>query len=127
MTKDAFFHLENEEFAGYMQNAISSHHTWLDNLKKMVNTKELIPLQLDSSKCGFGHFYHAITPDIPDILPIWNALGPKHQKFHKYGASVINAINSGRYTEAEQIYREAETYSRSLIADMNKILQVVGG
>ena len=127
MSHDAFYHLENAEFAQYMRSAISSHNTWLNNLKKMVYSQQVSPLQLDSAKCGFGHFYHAITPDIPDILPIWNALGPKHQKFHKYGASVINAINSGRYTEAEQIYREAETYSRSLIADMNKILQVVGG
>lgn len=125
MTKDAFYHLENEEFAQYMRSAISSHNTWLGNLKKMVQAQKVMPLQLDSSKCGFGHFYYAMTPDIPDILPIWQGLGAKHQKFHKYGASVINAINSGRYSEAEQICREAETYSRDLIADMNRILQSV--
>lgn len=125
MTKDAFYHLENEEFAQYMRSAISSHNTWLGNLKKMVQAQKVMPLQLDSSKCGFGHFYYAMTPDIPEILPIWQGLGAKHQKFHKYGASVINAINSGRYMEAEQICREAETYSRDLIADMNRILQSV--
>lgn len=126
MSHDAFYHLENAEFAQYMQSAISSHHAWLGNLKKMVYSRQVTPLQLDSSKCGFGHFYYAMTPDNPDILAIWKGLGPKHQKFHKYGASVINAISSGKYTEAEQIYREAETYSRSLIADMNRILQITG-
>ena len=55
MTQDAFFHLENKEFAQYMQNAVSSHQTWLANLRKMVDTQSVIPLQLDSSKCGFGH------------------------------------------------------------------------
>ena len=125
MSKDAFYHLENEEFAQYMRSAITSHNTWLGNLKKMVFAQKVMPLQLDSSKCGFGHFYHAMTPDIPDIVPIWKGLGPKHQKFHKYGASVINALNNGRYTEAEQIYREAETYSKDLIADMNRILNAV--
>ena len=125
MSKDAFYHLENEEFAQYMRSAITSHNTWLGNLKKMVFAQKVMPLQLDSSKCGFGHFYYAITPDIPDIRPIWEGLGPKHQKFHKYGASVINALNNGRYTEAEQIYREAETYSKDLIADMNRILNAV--
>ncbi len=124
MTKDAFFHLENREFAQYMRNAISAHHTWLDNLKKMVNTQTIIPLQLDSSKCGFGHFYYAMTPDIPGVLPIWEALGAKHQKFHKYGASVINAINSGRHSEAEQVYWQAENYSRELLSDMERILQI---
>lgn len=123
MTKDAFFHLENEEFAEYMQSAISSHHTWLDNLQKMVKTREIIPLQLDSSKCGFGHFYYAMTPDIPGVLPIWEGLGNKHRKFHTYGIAVINALNNRDYAEAERVYWEAENYSRELIADMEKILQ----
>ena len=124
MTKDAFFHLKNQEFAQYMTQAISSHHTWLGNLKKMIDTQSVIPLQLDSSKCGFGHFYYAMTPDIPGVLPLWEGLGPKHQKFHKYGASVINAIQKGDYSGATKIYWEAENYSRELISDMEKILQL---
>ena len=124
MTKDAFFHLENAEFGEYMQSAISSHHTWLGNLQKMVKTREVIPLQLDSSKCGFGHFYYAITPDIPNVLPIWEGLGNKHRKFHTYGMAVINALNNGDYAESERVYWEAENYSRELIADMEKILQL---
>lgn len=124
MTKDAFFHLKNQEFAQYMTQAISSHHTWLGNLKKMIDTQSVIPLQLDSSKCGFGHFYYAMTPNIPGVLPLWEGLGPKHQKFHKYGASVINAILKGDYSGATKIYWEAENYSRELIADMEKILQL---
>ena len=109
-----------------MNNAITSHHTWLGNLKKMVTERTITPLQLDSSKCGFGHFYYAMTPSIPDVLPIWEGLGAKHKRFHTYGASVMNAIERGSYQEAEQIYREAENYSKGLIADMEKILQLSG-
>lgn len=127
MTKDAFYHLKNQEFAQYMRSAISSHNTWLGNLKKMVFAQKIMPLQLDSSKCGFGHFYYAMTPDIPDIQHLWEGLGPKHQKFHKYGESVIRAINSGKSSEAEQIYREAEAYSKGLISDMERILQIAKG
>ena len=122
MTADAFFHLENAEFAQYMKTAISSHHTWLSNLKKMVDERTIIPLQLDSSKCGFGHFYYAMTPDIPGVLPIWEGLEAKHRKFHTYGQSVINALNRADYMEASRIYVEAENYSRDLISDMENIL-----
>ena len=123
MTKDAFYHLKTQEFAEYMENAISSHHAWLNNLKKMVKTREITPLQLDSTKCGFGHFYYAMTPNIPGVLPIWDSLGAKHKKFHKYGSDVMEAIRRQAFMDAEQIYREVELYSRELIADMERILQ----
>ncbi|MCX4269933.1 MAG: methyl-accepting chemotaxis protein [Lachnospiraceae bacterium] len=124
MTTDAFFHLENSEFAQYVSNAISAHQTWLNHLKRMIVEQTILPLQLDSSKCGFGHFYYALTPSIPAVLPIWNELGTKHKRFHKYGSEVIYALNNNDYRKAEQIYQEAEAYSRELISDLQKILQL---
>ena len=81
-----------------------------------------MPLQLDSSKCGFGHFYYSMTPKIPEVLPIWDALGEKHKTFHQFGASVIRALNAGNYTDAQRIYGKAEQYSKQLIADLERIL-----
>ncbi len=127
MTDDAFFHLENSEFAQYVNNAINAHHMWLENLKRMVDDRTVIPLQLDSSKCGFGHFYYAMSPKIPGVKPIWEGLGPKHKKFHEYGGSVIQAIKNGDYASAERIYREAENYSRELISDMQRMVEIAKG
>lgn len=121
MTEDAFFHLERSEFAQYMKNAISAHQTWLNNLKNMVKERTIQPLQLDSSKCGFGHFYYSLMPDIPEVLPIWNKLGAKHKQFHKYGGDVINALQYGDYAKAEQIYQEVSEFSKDLISDMKTI------
>lgn len=125
MTEDAFFHLENKEFAQYVSSAISAHKTWLNNLKKMVDSKKITPLQLDASKCGFGHFYYSLTPtSIPSVLPIWNGLGEKHKRFHKFGDEVIQALNSGNYLKAEQTYLEAEEYSKILLSDLNHMLEI---
>ncbi len=121
MTKDPFYHLENAEFAQYVKNAISAHRTWLATLQKMTNAREVTPLQLDSQKCGFGHFYYALTPQIPGVLPLWEALGDKHRRFHQFGADVIQALNSGSYARAEQICRDAENYSRGLLDDLQQI------
>ncbi len=124
MTDDAFFHLENREFAKHVGNAITAHHNWLNNLRKMIDKREVTPLQLDASKCGFGHFYYAMTPKIPEILPIWNGIGEKHKRFHSYGAGVIRALQDQDFGRAEQIYREAESYSGQLIADLEKMRQI---
>ncbi len=125
MTKDAFFRLENAEFAKQVNNAVTAHQTWLKNLEKMVRSRSIIPLQLDSAKCGFGHFYYAITPQVPEVLPIWEGLGAKHQRFHKFGGEVMAAINHEDYAKAEQIYWEAEVYSRELISDLQRIIQIL--
>ncbi|MCI8900873.1 MAG: hypothetical protein HFH76_09645 [Lachnospiraceae bacterium] len=124
MAKDAFYRIENREFIQYMTTAISSHQTWLENLRKIVDSQNVIPLQLDSSKCGFGHFYYAVTPDIPGVRPIWEDLGAKHQKFHTYGQTVIDAIRNREYGRARQTYNEAANYSSELIADMQKIIDL---
>ena len=123
LSEDAFYHLENSEFAKYVRDAITAHQTWLGNLRNMVETRTVTPLQLDSSRCGFGHFYYSMKPRIPTILPIWDALEIKHRRFHKFGSSVIQALNNGAYDEAEQVYREAAEYSKELIADLQQILQ----
>lgn len=124
MAEDAFYHLERQEFAQYMSNAINAHRVWLSNLRKMVSGREIIPLQLDSSKCGFGHFYYAMKPAIPGIEAVWEGLGPKHQRFHQFGGEVIRALQDGDYMKAENIYQNAETYSTELIRDMETIKQL---
>lgn len=124
MTEDAFYHLKNNEFSQYISNAISAHHAWLDNLRKMVNEQKVLPLQTDPSKCGFGHFYYAMSPLMPEIIPIWNGLEAKHKKFHQYGESVIKAITDEDYNRAAQIYQETENYSKGLISDMERIQRI---
>lgn len=126
MAKDPFFHLKNEEFASYVRNAISAHKTWIGNLEKMVMERVIVPLQLDATKCGFGHFYYAMAPDVPEAREIWDALGDKHQRFHKFGSEVIQSLFDGNYQKAEQLCGEARDYSRELITDMEQILQIMG-
>lgn len=125
MAEDPFFHLKNEEFSSYVRSAITAHQTWIGNLEKMVMEHVIVPLQLDSSKCGFGHFYYAMAPSTPEAQEIWDNLGEKHQRFHGFGKEAIQALFDEDYAKAEQICQEARDYSRDLIADMEKILQIM--
>ena len=125
MTKDPFYDLTNAEFAKYVESAITAHGAWLGKLKDMVDSRTILPLQKDSSKCGFGHFYYAITPKNPELLAIWKPMEEKHKKFHNFGSDAIKAIFNEDYSRAEAIYREAEKYSEDLISDMKNLLKVL--
>ena len=121
MSKDAFFQMEPQEFAKYITKAIDAHKGWLASLKRMVDERTVMPLQLDATRCGFGHFYYAMTPESSDMLPIWMPLGEKHKKFHSFGSDAIKALFAEDYDRASEIYREAEQYSKELISDLEKI------
>lgn len=124
MSQDPFFGLEKKEFAKYINNALDAHKTWLGTLKRMVDTQTVLPIQLDSNRCGFGHFYHAMMPVDPEIRVIWNEVGDKHKRFHDYGSSVVKALFEEDYASAKKIYNEAENYSKELLADLQKMKQI---
>lgn len=124
MTDDAFFRMEYKEFMGYMDRAIAAHQAWLANLKKMVDTRDFVPLQFDAAKCGFGHFYYSMTPKTPEIREIWLLLDEKHKKFHNYGKEVKQCILQEDFAGAERFYKDAEQYSRELIGDFQKMKNI---
>ena len=124
MTDDRFFRMEYEEFAGYMDRAIVAHQAWLSNLSKMVEERQVLPLQLNAAKCGFGHFYYSMTPKTPEINAIWKTVETKHKKLHGYGNLVIDALMSNDYTEAKKNCDEALEYSTELIADLEEMKEI---
>ena len=123
--QDAFMSLKKQEYLGYIENAITAHEKWLENLKQMVESRSIAPLQLDASKCGFGHFYYAMPPYIPEIAELWKGLEEKHKNFHACGAQVREALLEQDYETAEKVCAEAEEYSKDLLADLTQIKKVI--
>lgn len=125
MTDDAYYMLECREFGKYIENAITTHKGWVESLEHMVKEHVVTPLQLDSSKCGFGHFYYAITPKNAQVKKIWDEIEKKHKKLHGYGSEVIKALFQEDYTSAEKSCREAVEFSKELILELEKIKKIV--
>ena len=124
MTDDAFFRMEYKEFAGYMDRAIAAHKAWVTNLSNMVKEKEVLPIQLNAAKCGFGHFYYSMTPKTPELNKIWIMVEEKHKKLHGYGNHVIKALMAENYMEAEKNCEEAISFSKVLIADLEEMKKI---
>ena len=127
MAKDAFYRLEDQNFAGYIEKAIAAHKNWLANLERIVKERTILPLQVNDRKCGFGHFYYAVEPDRQEIMELWKELGEKHKRFHAYGKQVIDALFDGDYSRAENVCREAKQYSATLISDLEQIKKMSQG
>lgn len=125
MSKDAFYRLEDHNFAEYIEKAIIAHKNWLGNLERIVRERTILPLQVNEKKCGFGHFYYAIDPTNPKVMEIWKELGEKHKKFHTYGKQVIDALFDADYSKAENIYQEAKQYSEILIGELERVKKLI--
>ena len=124
MTDDRFFRMEYKEFAGYMDRAIVAHQAWLSNLSNMVEEGTVLPIQLNSAKCGFGHFYYSMTPKTPEINVIWKNVEEKHKKLHGYGNHVIQALMNNDYSEAKKQCNDALEFSKVLIADLEEMKEI---
>ena len=127
MSRDAFYRMDNAVFDTYVQKAMEAHRAWLETLNTMVTEKNVLPLQFDDTKCGFGHFYHSMHPGNPAIAPVWNALAEKHRRFHGYGKEVQQALFDENAERAEEIYQEAEKCSNELQNDFASILNISAG
>lgn len=125
MTEDPFYHLEYTEVKTYIEYAIAMHEYWLGKLKETVEAREILPLQLDPKKCGFGHFYYAVSPPTNELAAVWVPLEEKHRKLHGYGNQVHQALFDEDYQKAQSIYREAESYSKELLGDLRKLISLL--
>ena len=89
----------------------------------MAENMEVLPIQTDSHKCAFGHFYHALNIDNPEIITKWKKIDELHHKVHSNGDIVIQKIKAGDRAGAMNVYNETEKVSmelRALLADVQK-------
>lgn len=117
--------IKNEELMNAIKNAKSAHMAWVEKLKKMVADMKTVPLQTNSQKCAFGHFYQAIQVKNPMISDSWKQIAGIHHTVHNTGIKVIDAVRQGKKEEAQRLcVQEVET-SKQLIALLDSILEKI--
>lgn len=124
LTLDNFYTVPNEIFIELMDNAIDKHKAWVNNLKYIVENMEILPLQTDHHKCGFGHFYYSLKPKHENITGLWSQVEEYHARFHKIGDNVFERIDNGEKREAELLLREAEELSSILIETFSNMISI---
>ena len=125
MLKGGIHALTNKKFLEYVAVAKEKHQTWLTDLKKMVTTMSVEPIQTDGKKCAFGHFYHAVTVDHPSIKKEWDEIDIHHNQFHSEGTSAIEAIRRRDSAGAEAAYLAAESHSKKIFSLFDAVSRTV--
>ena len=117
----------NTELQDVISKAKESHIQWLADLYKMINNMQVYPLQTDSNKCAFGHFYNSFEVDHPEIASDWSSIDSIHHQFHTLGDQVIDAIKRNDKEAADRLRIEAVAISKELIRILDLIYSKLNG
>lgn len=121
MSEDPYYALNREELSSYLDAAISAHRGWISRLKTIVDTKEIVPFQLDGNKCHFGHFYNSIVPPIPELKTMWLRIGESHRLLHQSGAEILECVFNNDIAKANQCLEESVKKSEELITSLEEL------
>ncbi len=111
----------NKELQLVLDKARESHVKWVEGLKRIVTEMRVYPLQTNSKKCAFGHFYHAIRLDHASILEDWKQIDLIHSQFHGMGDKVLEAVKSNDEVTARKHYDEAVELSGKMLNILSKV------
>lgn len=114
--------ITNADLTKNLLKAKEAHGNWMKNLKRIVDDMKSYPIQTDSKRCAFGHFYHSITINHPDIIKEWQAIDGVHHELHTMGVKVIDAISNKNLTLANKLYLEAYELSKKVFIHMDNII-----
>lgn len=111
----------NEELLEVIKKAREAHRKWLEGLKKILVEMRSYPLQTNSRKCAFGHFYHAIKINHPEIIEEWRKIDAIHHEFHNMGDKVISAVKRNQKNEAHDFYNKALDLSKQMLTVLEEV------
>lgn len=117
--------ITNGDLLASLLKAREAHGKWMKNLRRIVDEMRTYPIQTNSKRCAFGHFYHSLNIKHPEIADEWTAIDKVHHDLHSIGIEVINAINKKDSEQAKALYLHAEKFSQQVFLHIDNIVKVI--
>lgn len=117
--------ISNDELVSSLQKAKEAHKNWMHNLKRIADEMKVYPIQTNSKRCAFGHFYHAITIRQPDVQKEWSAIDGVHNELHVMGDKMVAAVNNNDNAQAQSLYMQAEQLSKQIYSRIDNVTRVI--
>lgn len=115
---------KNSEIVDILTKAKTAHANWLMLLKQIVEEGQAQPIQVNSKKCVFGHYYYALALKHPGLSEAWNQIGTLHNTFHTLGKTVLERLDQDRASR-QALYEEAEEVSKQLMDTIDKVIRLI--
>ncbi|MCE5221259.1 MAG: methyl-accepting chemotaxis protein [Clostridium sp.] len=117
--------ITNEELLNNLLKAKEAHNNWMINLKRILDEMKTYPIQTNSKKCAFGHFYHSMNITHPDIVKEWTAIDKVHNELHSMGTKMVNSVNINNQAQAQNLYLQAEKLSKEIFAHIDNTIKAI--
>ncbi|MDR3562125.1 MAG: methyl-accepting chemotaxis protein [Negativicutes bacterium] len=117
--------ISNEELINNLLKAKEAHGNWMKNLRRIVDEMKVYPIQTNSKRCAFGHFYHSLHITHPDLAAEWKAIDGEHNKLHSTGTAVIDAVNDKNSTQARSLLLQAQQLSERVFGHLDKTIKAI--
>lgn len=117
--------ISNDELISNLQKAKEAHKNWMRNLKRIADEMTVYPIQTNSKRCAFGHFYHAITIRQPDVQKEWSSIDDIHNELHSMGEKMIAAVNNNHNAQAQNLYMQAEELSAKIYSRIDNVIRII--
>lgn len=115
---------KNEELIDILTKAKEAHMNWLALLKQIVEEGQSQPIQVNSKKCVFGHYYYALAVKHPSVAEQWKRIGTLHSTFHTLGQTVLERLNQDLESR-QALYDEAVTVSEQMMDAIDAVIREV--
>lgn len=117
--------ISNQDLLENITKAKEAHANWIKNLRRIMEEMTAYPLQTNSKKCGFGHFYHSIDVSGTDLAEVWQAIDHVHDELHTNGSKVIEAVKGNKPELARSLFLATEKLSQDIFAQLDKVIHVI--
>ncbi len=117
--------LSNEDLIEIMETAKVAHKDWELKAIAMAEDMKVVPLQMNSNKCAFGHYYNAINMIHPKLVEKWDTLDEIHKEFHMVGKRIVEAIEANKTQEAQSWSEKASELSDKVVGSLDDMIGIV--
>ena len=113
---------KNEEIIDILTKAKTAHANWLTLLKQIVDEGVEQPIQVNPTKCVFGHYYYALAIKHSALSEQWKRIGTLHGTFHTLGKTVLERLNQDLESR-QALYEEAVEVSKQLMDAIDAVIR----